>query len=404
VTTRIGRYTLEDRPRVYQWATGEVEIAGTVKYDSLGRTDFLREQIVGMCAPGAEVAVPVVVEDGFEGMIRPTRATAEAVDGSMGKGWFNYAITGQLVEGAGSPIVESVINGVVRQNDHAITGRPMHMVPAASSFYGAASSFETRTADTGPLTAYNALTTYDRVATWSCPVDSWYVGACSVDSEADGVWIPHSCRSALTRSWRLDNGLIRAWTDPTPESSQAVIWLQFWEAGTGWSTAQRMRIGLDGTGEDPPLWSFTWGPAQIVHVGPERVTVALRSMATSSVDTVVPVSVHLTITRGTPMMTVRTSVDAAGTEAVCNPNPDADWVADDGWAYQDPAVGGWRTVVASPELDPGAFPDGGHFTTLTTPFGIGGAHSSATGWHTHLLLYVEWYAALGERTVVGVRS
>jgi hypothetical protein len=402
VTTRIGRYTLEDRPRVYQWATGEVEIAGTVKYDSLGRTDFLREQIVGMCAPGAEVAVPVVVEDGFAGMIRPTRATAEAVDGSMGKGWFNYSITGQLVEGAGEPVVESVLNGVERQNSHTIDPYPLHCVPSATTFYGAGGAFEERVTETGPVTAhYDA--TFNRVPTWSVPVESWYVGGCSIDSETDGVWTPHSCRSALTRSWRLDNGLVRMWTDPTPEGTDVVLWAQWWQPG-GWSTATRLRVGVRGTGGDPPIFSTTWGPAQIVHVGPERCSIVIRSMAVSSLDYVYPMYCHITITRGTPMVTIRFTTGAGALEAVCNPDPDGVWTEDEGWAYQTTAVGGWRKVVASPEIDVGLLPDGGEFTSLSTPFGIGAAHSTATGWHTHLLLYREWYAALGERTVVGVRS
>jgi hypothetical protein len=406
VTTRIGRYTLEDRPRVYQWATGEVEVAGTVKYDSLGRADFLREQIVGMAAPGAEVTVPVVVEDGFAGMIRPSRATTEAVGGSMGKGWFNYSITGQLVEGSREPVVESVLNGVERQNSHTITPYPIHCVPSAATFYGVAGEFQERTTETGPVTAHYH-TDFDRVATWSVPVESWYVGGCSVDSETDGVWTPHSCRSALTRSWRLDNGLVRLWpgeTEGAAEIARGTFWAQWWTPG-GWSTATVIRVGLDGTGGDPPAIAMgEWGPAHIVHVGPERCTVAVRASATSSIGNLTPVYAHVTITRGTPMATLRFTADSASSEAVCNPDPDAVWTEDAGWAYQDPAVSGWRKVVASPEIDAGLLPDGGEFTSLTTPFGIGAAHSTATGWQTHLLLYREWYAALGERMVVGVRS
>jgi hypothetical protein len=321
---------------------------------------------------------------------------------------FGWTLRAVQVVAADEPVIESVLNGTTRQNDHLITGRPLHAIPTAATFYGTSAQFEERVTETGPVTV-NMRTDYDDVATWSIKPANWTVGACSVRSEADGSWLPHTAPAALTRSWRIDNGMVRCWIgDPVgdPEIQQLVLWYQWWRPG-GWSTAQRVRILTGQDGEDPPPFAASWGPAHVVHIGPERATVAIRGQAVESLTPwTTPLFVHLTITRGSPWVTTRVTFGDADMlpTVIVDPPSEGSWTADDGWVYETDAVDGWRTVVASTEIDPGEFPDGGSFRSLALPFGIAASHSSMTGWQTHLQLHLEWYASVGERTVVGVRS
>jgi hypothetical protein len=409
VSTQVGRLEFEDRPEVYQHATGEVSVTGAVFCDTVGKADFLRRQVVAMAEPKAEEVIPLVVEDGFSGYVRVTKATAEAVDGSMGQGhWFRYSITAEPVLGSGLPVVESIVTGAVRQNAHTITSSdalPFHAVPGSRTTHSWAptgvfiGSEETRTVEGGTVLwrcsrEFGDPPTYSGVATWAVEAEDWYEGACGVETLVDGEYLSSVAPGSLDDTWRAGNGLVRFWV--TAGSDE----LSFQWFNSSWSSTVAFNV------LDAPGGAVTWRAARLIRSQPEMTSVLLVGdyVATSDTNNVFAT---LTIRRGSPWVDIKATINNTGLGAfelhAASPVAATDATSH---IYQTTAVSSWRWIAATDlaftaDTTNGAIEQDG--SNLLTSFGVGAAHTS---WTDSLALadsHLQWFAVQGERTVVGNR-
>lgn len=399
MTTQIGRLTFPLRPEVYQVGSGKVVLAGAVQAGSLGKADHLRRQVAELAGDGAEDVIPVIIEDGFSGFVRPTSSTVDTVSSNgLRLGMFRYAIEGDLVLAHGLPVVESLVAGAVRQNAHGIAAddaHPFHAVPGAAqvhvwpdTFFVDAGDTESRSVEGGTVEWSYAVDfstgdpTYNGIASWLCDPQDWYMGACGVERLVDGEYLPLVAPGeALTDTWRMTNGMVRFTVDGTD--------LRFsWWSGTAWSSD----LIVTSTAGD------VWRTARVVSLAPDSVTLALAGD---------PGGGHLaafmtaTIRRGSPWVSFRAR-DNAGPEIVT-----ASAVTDLTYGMRlTTAVDGWVWMVVtdvantvSPSVDPVGVYLGGDIRS----FGVASYHSSWTGNLALGQIHKEWFAVQGERPMIGTR-
>lgn len=249
--TRFGRLEFEYRPETYEHATGKITVSGVDFCDSTAKADFRRRTLVAM--PTSEEWVPLVIEDGFSGMVRPLSVSADAVEGSMGRGWYRWSVEVEPVPGAGRPVVESLLTGAERSGGsiNPNGAKPFHSVPGSVQAYQPIYSSldggikETRTVEGGSvLWSYvfdSGLieTVFGGTAQWQVDPDDWYEGACYVDEMVDAEYLTHTAGGLhLETPWLLGNGMVRVTTNGT---GLRVSWFE-----GSWSTPVEFEVG-DGT-------------------------------------------------------------------------------------------------------------------------------------------------------------
>lgn len=408
MSTRFGRLEFEYRPEVYQHSTGRIVVSGVDFCDSVAKADFRRASLVAM--PTGEEWVPLVIEDGFSGMVRPLSVSVDAVDGSMGQGWYRWSVEVEPVPGAGMPVVESVLRGAARQGAVVpVDNKPFHAVPGHAEPYQPLFASldggikETRTVEGGSVLwsyVFDSVgidIVYNGEAQWQVPPGDWYEGACYVDEMVDAEYLTHTVGGLhLETPWLLGNGMVRITTNGT---GLRVSWFS-----TSWSTPVEFEIG-DGTEV------ATWQVARSVHVGPERCSVNLvGSIPVTGWPTAMAARVYATLTvrRGSPWVDVRCTLDGGASTHVINAKS-ATAVDDQTWGMsRDVAASGWQWVVAACVANTvttgtGVLEYDDPADGVAHSFGIGASHSSWTGQLALADVHEEWYAAQGERTVIGNR-
>jgi hypothetical protein len=402
VSTHIGRLTFDDRPEVYEHATGAVTIAGAVFCDSLGKADFLRRQVVGLAEPGAEQVIPVIVEDGFSGFVRIEKATAEADGGSMGKFWFRYSVTGIPVLGAELPVVETVVTGALRGNASFVAdadAKPFHAVPGSRLVHewperaiSDNGTTEARVVEGGTVDwqhsfEFAADNIYSGVATWACLPEDWYEGACGVDVLVDGEYLPATYRGTIDDTWIAGNGLVRF------RVSGTLLTFEWYHDGD-WSTPVDFTI-------DSTTGPVDWVVARTLVVSPEKVSVALT--ADTGGQKARASTLTCTLRRGSPWVDFRLAGFPGAPEITADPTTSA---TDMTYGMRrTTAASGWIWVVATTianTVNTGSGIIEGTSDPIES-FGIGAYHSAWTGNLDAADIHKEWYAAQSERTVIGNR-
>jgi hypothetical protein len=411
VSLQIGRLTLPD-PDTYQPGTSQIVLGGILSDNDDDLTPdqaiFVADQLAAMASPGAEEVVPVIC-DVFTGFCRVVDVNVSTFDGvRYANGWGEFEVTLEPVLGSALPVVESIVTGALRQNDHAITStgaRPFHAVPGSRTSYvwGPTAIFigsdETRTVEGGTVQWRNSRESgdpplYSGTAVWSCQPEDWYEGACSIETLVDGEYLPNAGTSTLNDTWRASNGLVRFWTTAGSDD----ISFQWFNAGA-WSAA--VAFTLEDGNSDP----ITWRIARSISITPERVSVAIAGDYSASGGEDVMFGT-LSFRRGSPWVDMRFTASNGGvpsTELVAA----APVAATDATShiYQTTAVDGWRWIAAT-DVSFTADTANGAIENTSDPISHYGVSATHTSWTDTLAVadaYREWFAVAGERTVIGQR-
>lgn len=423
---RLGPLEIPD-PETFTPGFGQVRISGW-----LGEPDEVSaDQVVFL---GRQVAalegqvVHVTTDFGFipDAWYRVVSADVEQIGGvQIGARVVVYDATLAPVSGHEDPMIESHVSGALRQNDHSITSddaRPFHCVPSAATMHdwwagagGTSTTTETRDTEFGPVNwAHRAAVTtndpyYSGVARYKIPAADAHHGACRITCETDGAWLPVTSRDALIGSWRIDNGMVRAFV-PTGGDELSFQWYD----GSDWSPVFSFQQWI-GVSFDPTTRLCEWHGARVSQVTNETATVVVDGREGSGLDFGV-VHLEMTVRRGSPWVDcflTRMTREAGGAGSpggypgVYATTPVA--VTDATHSMRlTTASSGWQWIVATPDDNTVDTTNGGISTnaglnTYTLAFGVGAIHSSWSGVRTSSNAHREYFAAQAERTHIGVR-